>query len=78
MTKHAEYFDRLPWDKINALREIMGGEMGWKNKFPRLSKSDKLKVGKITFGCDVKNVKMEFEENVSSGFDTPIIIAEFE
>jgi hypothetical protein len=75
--KLSDYLDRLSWDKIECLRECIGtGEMGWKNAFPNLSPEKKLEVGRITFGCNVKNVTMTFERNVLNGFDTPVIHAE--
>lgn len=71
-----EYFDRLDWDKIDQLREICGGELGWKRKFPRLSKEDKLKFGEIVFGEPVKNVYITHELNVATRYEIPIIHAE--
>lgn len=75
--KFAEYLDRLPYDKVEQLRTVIGtGELAWKDTFDRLPPDKKLEVGRITFGCDVKNVTMEFERNLSTGYDIPIIIAE--
>lgn len=71
-----EYFDRLGWDKIDQLREICGGELGWKRKFPHLPEADKLKFGKIVFGETVKNVQVDAERNVATGYDIPIIFAD--
>lgn len=77
MNKYVEYFDRLPYDKIQQLRAVIGtGELNWQGKFPRLPLATKLEVGRITFGCEVKNVTMKFERNVSNGFNIPVIIAE--
>lgn len=77
----AEYFDRLPYDKIEQLREVIGtGEMGWKSAFPELPENKKLIVGEVVFGKDVKikKVWMEFERNASTGYNIPVICAEFE
>ena len=77
MDKYSEYLDRLSYEKIEQLRVVIGiGELGWKNAFPRLPLDKKLEVGRIVFECEVKNVTMKFERNLSNGFDTPIIIAE--
>lgn len=77
MNKYVEYFDRLPYDKIQQLRAVIGaGELGWQGVFHRLPLAKKLEVGRITFGCEVKNVTMKFERHVSNGFNVPVIIAE--
>ena len=75
--KKAEYLDRLPYEKLEQLRAVIGtSELGWSDKFPRLSQKKKLEVGRITFGCEVKNVTMKFECDAATGFDLPIIIAD--
>lgn len=75
--KLVEYFDRLPGPIRDQLREIIGtGELGWKSAWEKLSAAKKLKVGEVTFGKAVQNVRLEFEHNVSTGYDIPVIIAE--
>lgn len=77
MNKYVVYFDRLPYEKIEELRATIGaGELNWRGAFPALPQRKKAEVGRIAFGCDVKKVTMQFERNVSNGFDVPIIIAE--
>lgn len=77
MDKLVEYFDRLPYEKIQQLRAVIGtGELNWGGVFHRLPKEKKLEVGRITFGCEVKNVRMEFERSRANGFNIPVIIAE--
>ena len=79
MSKYVEYFDRLPYEKIEQLREVIGtGELAWQSAFPKLSPDKKLEVGRITFDREVKNVTMKFERNVSNDFNTPVIIADVE
>ena len=54
-----EYFDRLPYGKIEKLREIIGvGELGWLGAFPKLSNETKLEVGRVVFGVEVETVEM--------------------
>jgi len=49
-----EYFDRLPYEKIEKLREIVGtGELGWKRKFPYIPQEKKVEFSNLVFGCDV-------------------------
>lgn len=75
--KMAEYLDRLPYEKIEKLREVIGiGELAWKSRWRTISPEKKLEVGRVTFGREVKSVTMEFERDVSRGFDIPVIIAE--
>jgi hypothetical protein len=71
----AEYFDRLPWDKIDKLREIAGGELNWHKTVPCLSPEKKAEFGRIVFGKDVKGLKIKQERDVSTGYDIPVIIA---
>lgn len=71
-----EYQDRLGMDKTKKLREICGGELGWKRRFPRLSKEDKARFGEIVFGEPVKNIRVTTEKNVATGYDIPVITAE--
>lgn len=78
MKTGAEYFDRLSWNKIDALRELVGGELGWKQKHSSWSKSTRIKIGKIVFGdVLIKDVTFEFEEGFN-GWDIPVIIGHFE
>ena len=65
-----EYLDRLDWDKKAQLRFICGGELGWKQRFPRLSKEDKAR-----FGEKVKSIKITTERNIATGYDIPVITA---
>ena len=77
MSKYVEYLDRLSYEKIEQLRDVIGtGELNWQGTFSRLPLAKKLEVGHITFGCEVKNVTRKFERNVSNGFNIPVIIAE--
>lgn len=77
MNKYVAHFDRLPDEKIEEICSVIGiGELAWQRAFPRLPLAKKLEVGRITFGCEVKNVTMKFERNVSNGFNVPVIIAE--
>ena len=77
MNKYVEYLDRLPYEKIEQLRSVIGtGELNWQGAFSRLPLAKKLEVGRIAFGCEVKNVTMKFERNVRNGFNIPVIIAE--
>ena len=79
MEQHCEYFDRLPTEVKAKLEKLIGtGDRGWRTAFPKLSKKKKLEVGKITFGRKVDNVTMKFEHNYHTGYDIPIICAEFE
>lgn len=72
-----EYLDNLSWDKQKELNAIVGaGPLGWKKKFPRLSREKKLEMGRIVFGQEVKNVRVTFEPNLSTGWDIPLIHAE--
>lgn len=70
-----EYFDRLPWDKIDKLRALAGGELNWHKSVSRLSPEDKAEFGRIVFGKDVKGLKIKQERNVATGYNIPIIIA---
>lgn len=70
-----EYFDRLDFDKIDQLRDLVGGELSWRQNFPRLSTEQKERVGEIVFGEPVKNVHVTFEFNNYTGFDIPVIHA---
>lgn len=74
----AEYFDRLSLAKINKLRDILGGELGWKQKVREneISKEEFLRIGKIVFEKECKRVWLEFEVS-GAGWEIPIIKAEY-
>lgn len=74
-----EYFDRLTYDKIDKLREIVGtGELNWKNRFPSVPVEKKLEFARVVFGCDAVKVWVESETDVCTGYPIPVIYATVE
>lgn len=77
----AEYLDRLSFNKIERLREIIGtGELYWKDAWNRVPKKKKEEVAKVVFGANiiVKRVWIVHEKDLSTGHTIPVICAEYE
>lgn len=69
-----EYLDRLPIEKIEQLRKLMGtGELSWKRGWSSVQKETRLQFGKIVFGEYVNKVWLEHEKNLSTGHTIVVV-----
>lgn len=62
------WFDRLAWEQIEQLREIVGdGTLGWGSVIDKLTDEQSIKIGKVVFGRDVGPVRIDLVKSNYGG-----------